>query len=163
MLWGSATGDTALRDLGSYLLTTESEAITQYWFDASQQVFPASFGHDTVGMVWGSGGAYSTWWTANPEEIHGINVLPVTGGSLHLAREKAAIKRNIAEMERENGGPAQEWRDLLWEFESLAKPGGREGQSGTACNMAITSRSRASPGRTPTTGSTPSRRWAPPT
>ncbi|WP_407705894.1 glycosyl hydrolase [Streptomyces yaizuensis] len=122
VLWGSATGDTALRDLGSYLLTTESDAITQYWFDADQQVFPASFGHDTVGMVWGSGGAYATWWTANPEEIHGINVLPVTGGSLHLAREKAAIERNIAEMERENGGPAQEWRDLLWEFESLADP-----------------------------------------
>ncbi|MFF0745428.1 glycosyl hydrolase [Streptomyces sp. NPDC004111] len=122
VLWGSATGDNSLRDLGSYLLTTESEAITQYWFDASQQVFPASFGHDTVGMVWGSGGAYSTWWTANPEEIHGINVLPVTGGSLHLAREQAAIKRNIAEMERENGGPAVEWRDLLWEFESLADP-----------------------------------------
>ena len=73
-------------------------------------------------MVWGSGGAYSTWWTANPEEIHGINVLPVTGGSLHLGREKAAIRRNIAEMERENGGPAVEWRDLLWEFESLADP-----------------------------------------
>ncbi|MGW1975644.1 glycosyl hydrolase [Streptomyces sp. NPDC001889] len=122
VLWGSATGDTALRDLGSYLLTTESEAITQYWFDASRQVFPDSFRHDTVGMVWGSGGAYATWWTANPEEIHGINVLPVTGGSLHLAREKAAITRNIAEMERENGGPAQEWRDLLWEFESLADP-----------------------------------------
>ncbi|MGW7412347.1 glycosyl hydrolase [Streptomyces sp. NPDC054863] len=122
VLWGSATGDNSLRDLGSYLLTTESEAITQYWFDASQQVFPASFGHDTLGMVWGSGGAYSTWWTANPEEIHGINVLPVTGGSLHLAREQAAIKRNIAEMERENGGPAVEWRDLLWEFESLADP-----------------------------------------
>lgn len=122
MLWGAATGDTSLRDLGSYLLTTESEAITQYWFDANEQVFPASYRYGTVGMVWGSGAAYSTWWTANPEEIHGINVLPVTGGSLHLAREKAAIARNIAEMERENGGPAQEWRDLLWEFEALTDP-----------------------------------------
>ncbi|WP_079023456.1 glycosyl hydrolase [Streptomyces odonnellii] len=122
VLWGSATGDTELRDLGSYLLVTESEAIGQYWFDADQQVFPASFGHDTVGMVWGSGGAYSTWWTANPEEIHGINALPLTGGSLHLSREKDAIKRNLAEMVRENGGPAVEWRDILWEFEALADP-----------------------------------------
>ncbi|CAL9613284.1 hypothetical protein SUDANB15_05654 [Streptomyces sp. enrichment culture] len=125
VLWGSATGDTALRDLGSYLLATEGEAIAQYWFDADQQVFPGSFTHDTVGMVWGSGGAYSTWWTANPEEIHGINVLPVTaGGSLHLAGDKDAIRRNIAEMERENGGPAVEWRDILWEFQSLADPAG---------------------------------------
>ncbi|MER7518332.1 glycosyl hydrolase [Streptomyces sp. NPDC126499] len=123
VLWGSATGDTALRDLGTYLLTTEAEAVAQYWFDADQQVFPASFGHDTVGMVWGSGGAYATWWTANPEEIHGINVLPVTaGGSLHLGGRKDAIRRNIAEMERENGGPAVEWRDILWEFQSLADP-----------------------------------------
>ncbi|MEB3964790.1 glycosyl hydrolase [Streptomyces kunmingensis] len=122
VLWGSATGDNSLRDLGTYLLTTESESIAQYWFDADEQVFPSSFGHDTVGMVWGSGGAYSTWWTANPEEIHGINVLPVTGGSLHLGGEKAAIRRNLTEMERENGGPAQEWRDILWEFQSLADP-----------------------------------------
>ncbi|MBT2401444.1 glycosyl hydrolase [Streptomyces sp. ISL-100] len=122
VLWGAATGDTALRDLGTYLLTTESEAIAQYWFDADEQVFPSSFGHDTVGMVWGSGGAYATWWTANPEEIHGINVLPVTGGSLHLGGEKAAIRRNLAEMERENGGPAVEWRDILWEFQSMADP-----------------------------------------
>src|SRR5690606_27281483 len=40
----------------------------------------------------------------------------------HLGREKDAIRRNIAEMERENGGPAVEWRDLLWEFESFADP-----------------------------------------
>jgi endoglucanase Acf2 len=122
VLWGAATGDNELRDLGSYLLATESEAIAQYWFDADQQAFPAAFGHDTVGMVWGSGGAYSTWWTANPEEIHGINVLPVTGGSLHLARRKDAITRNLAELERENGGPAVEWRDILWEFEALTNP-----------------------------------------
>ncbi|MYW59137.1 MULTISPECIES: glycosyl hydrolase [unclassified Streptomyces] len=124
VLWGSATGDSELRDLGSYLLATEGESIAQYWFDADEEVFPSDFGHDTVGMVWGSGGAYSTWWTANPEEIHGINVLPVTaGGSLHLGGHKDAIRRNIAEMERENGGPAEEWRDILWEFESLADPG----------------------------------------
>ncbi|MFJ5681462.1 glycosyl hydrolase [Streptomyces sp. NPDC093099] len=124
VLWGSATGNAELRDLGSYLLATESEAIAQYWFDADEEVFPSSFGHDTAGMVWGSGAAYSTWWTANPEEIHGINVLPVTGGSLHLGREKAAIQRNLAELERENGGPAVEWRDILWEFEALADPAG---------------------------------------
>ncbi|MGW0120611.1 glycosyl hydrolase [Streptomyces sp. NPDC003327] len=128
VLWGSATGDTALRDLGSYLLATEGEAIAQYWFDADQQVFPGSYGHDTVGMVWGSGAAYSTWWTANPEEIHGINVLPVTGGSLHLGGHKDAVRRNLAEMERENGGPAVEWRDILWEFRSFADPAAAKAQ-----------------------------------
>ncbi|MBU7597598.1 glycoside hydrolase [Streptomyces sp. P38-E01] len=122
ILFGSATGDTELRDLGVYLLTTEAESIRQYWFDGDQEVFPENYEHETLGMVWGSGGAYSTWWTANPEEIHGINVLPVTGGSLHLAANPDAIKRNIAEMERENGGPAEEWRDILWSFQALGDP-----------------------------------------
>ncbi|MDT0270817.1 glycosyl hydrolase [Streptomyces sp. DSM 44915] len=122
VLWGSATGDTELRDLGVYLLTTESEAIRQYWFDGDEQNFPADYQHNTVGMVWGNGAAHSTWWTDNPEEIHGINVLPVTGGSLHLARDKDAILRNLAELVAENGGPPVEWKEILWEFQALADP-----------------------------------------
>ncbi|RBM08950.1 glycosyl hydrolase [Streptomyces sp. PT12] len=122
VLWGSATGDTSLRDLGVYLLTTESEAIRQYWFDGDEQNFPADYQHNTLGMVWSNGGAHSTWWTGNPEEIHGINVLPVTGGSLHLARDKDAIVRNLEELVEENGGPPVEWKEILWEFQALADP-----------------------------------------
>ncbi|MFJ5547358.1 glycosyl hydrolase [Streptomyces sp. NPDC093225] len=124
VMWGAATGDTALRDQGVYMMTTESESIAQYWFDADQQVYPQDFTHDVVGMVWSSGGAYATWWTANPEEIHGINFLPVTGGSLHLAREKAMLSRSVAEMERENGGPAVEWKDVFWQVQALYDPPG---------------------------------------
>ncbi|MFD7609900.1 glycosyl hydrolase [Streptomyces sp. NPDC059828] len=122
IMWGSATGDRALRDQGVYMMMTESESIAQYWFDADQQVYPQGFTHDVVGMVWSSGGAYATWWTANPEEIHGINFLPMTGGSLHLAREKAMLNRSVDEMERENGGPAAEWKDIFWQVQALYDP-----------------------------------------
>lgn len=122
ILWGSATGDDELRDLGVFLLTTEAESIRQYWFDADQEVYPEDYTHPIVGMVWGSGAAYSTWWTANPEEIHGINVLPVTGGSLHLAADPQAVERNLAHLVEQNGGPFEEWRDLLWQFQALADP-----------------------------------------
>ncbi|MFC8241766.1 glycosyl hydrolase [Streptomyces chartreusis] len=122
IMWGSALGDKALRDQGVYMMMTESESIAQYWFDADQEVYPEDFTHDVVGMVWSSGGAYATWWTANPEEIHGINFLPVTGGSLHLAREKDMLRRSVAELERENGGPAVEWRDIIWQVQALYDP-----------------------------------------
>ncbi|MZF85344.1 glycosyl hydrolase [Streptomyces sp. SID5643] len=122
IMWGSATGDNELRDLGVYMMTTESESIAQYWFDADQEVYPEDFTHDVVGMVWSSGGAYATWWTANPEEIHGINFLPVTGGSLHLAREKEMLRRSVTEMEKENGGPAVEWKDIFWQVQALYDP-----------------------------------------
>ncbi|MET9390244.1 glycosyl hydrolase [Streptomyces sp. NPDC006624] len=123
IMWGSAMGDKALRDQGVYMMMTESESIAQYWFDADQKVYPEDFTHDVVGMVWSSGGAYATWWTANPEEIHGINFLPVTGGSLHLAREKEMLRRSVTEMEKENGGPAVEWKDIFWQVQALYDPG----------------------------------------
>lgn len=122
IMWGSAMGDKALRDQGVYMMMTESESIAQYWFDADEEVYPEDFTHDAVGMVWSSGGAYATWWTANPEEIHGINFLPMTGGSLHLAREKDMLRRSVVEMEEENGGPAVEWKDIFWQVQALYDP-----------------------------------------
>lgn len=114
ILWGSATGDTTVRDLGIYLYANEVRAIEQYWFDVDNVVFPAAFTHPTVGMVWGDGGAYSTWWTANPEEIHGINFLPITSGSVYLGRYPNNISANYADMVTDNGGEPTVWQDVLW-------------------------------------------------
>src|SRR5262249_56965996 len=33
VLWGAATGDTTIRDLGIFLYATEASAIAQYWLD----------------------------------------------------------------------------------------------------------------------------------
>lgn len=118
--WGQATGDKAVRDLGIYLYTTQASAIENYWFDTDDEAFPAAFGHSTVGMVWGDGGAYSTWFSAEPEMIQGINLLPSTGGHLYLGYDPAYVRRNLAELERNNGGPATVWQDIVWEFQALA-------------------------------------------
>ncbi len=122
VLFGQATGDNTLRDAGIYLYTTQQAAIGQYWFDKDNAVFPAGFNHGTVGIVWGAGGTYGTWWTANPEEIHGINMLPITGGSLYHGAWKADILQNIAEMRAANGGTEVEWKDVITEFLAIADP-----------------------------------------
>ncbi|MBK6897700.1 MAG: carbohydrate-binding protein [bacterium] len=84
ILWGEATGQADIRDLGVYLHATETTAVEQYWFDVDDAVFPADYPHVAIGMVWGGKGVHSTWFGANPEFIHGINILPVNGGSLYL-------------------------------------------------------------------------------
>jgi endoglucanase Acf2 len=122
ILFGQSTNDNTLRNAGIYMYTTERDAIGQYWFDKDNAVFPAAYTHDTVGIVWGAGAAYATWWTANPEEIHGINMLPITGGSLYHGFWKADIAQNINEMRASNGGNEQEWRDILWEFMAINDP-----------------------------------------
>lgn len=122
ILWGAATGNTQVRDMGIYLHTNMTRAIEQYWFDVDEAVFPAGYNYETLGIVWGSGGAYGTWWTANPEEIHGINFLPFTGGSLYLGRRPDYVTRNYNFLVAQNGGTETEWRDIIWNFQALANP-----------------------------------------
>ncbi|MET7672516.1 glycosyl hydrolase [Micromonospora luteifusca] len=138
--WGQATGNTAVRDAGVFLYTTQAAAIQEYWFDVSDQNFPAAFGHSTVGMVWGDGGAYATWFSGEPEMIQGINLLPVTGGHLYLGNNPAYVRTNYAELVRNNGGQPTVWQDILWQFQALGDP-----------DAALASL-RANPGYTPEEG-----------
>ncbi|MFC0002562.1 glycosyl hydrolase [Micromonospora siamensis] len=138
--WGQATGNTAVRDAGIFIYTTQAAAIQEYWFDADDENFPANFGHSTVGMVWGDGGAYATWFSADPEMIQGINMLPVTGGHLYLGYNPAYNKTNYAELVRNNGGEPTVWQDIAWQFLALGDPD------------AALSKLRANPGYTPEEG-----------
>ncbi|HEX8345331.1 MAG TPA: glycosyl hydrolase, partial [Actinoplanes sp.] len=117
--WGQATGDTAVRDAGVFIWTTQSAAINEYWFDTRNENFPAAFGHGTVGMVWGDGGSYSTWFTAAPEMIQGINMLPVTGGHLYLGTDPAYVRSNYAELVRNTGSEPAVWQDIVWSYLAL--------------------------------------------
>lgn len=120
--WGQATGNTAVRDAGIHLYTTQAAAIQEYWFDVDGTNFPAAFGHSTVGMVWGDGGAYATWFTADPEKIQGINQLPITGSHFYLGYRPAYNRTNYAEVVRNRGGEPTVWQDILWEFLALGDP-----------------------------------------
>lgn len=118
-LWGSVTNQKVIRDLGIFLHATERTAVEQYWFDVDNIVFPASYPHVAIGMVWGGKGVHSTWFGADPEFIHGINILPFTGGSLYLGRHPDYVLENYAEIVKENSGPPNIWQDVLWQFLAL--------------------------------------------
>ncbi|MEV1287996.1 glycosyl hydrolase [Micromonospora sp. NPDC049679] len=122
--WGLATGNTAIRDAGLYIYTTQAQAIQEYWFDSADTNFPAAFGHSTVGMVWGDGGAYATWFSGEPEMIQGINMLPITGGSLYLGHRPGYVTTNWNELVRNNGGQPTVWQDVLWSFQALGNGDG---------------------------------------
>lgn len=120
--WGAITQDAAVRDLGVYLYTTELSAIQQYWFDIDNAVFPAEFDHSVVGMVWSDGGSYSTWFSGEPEMIHGINYLPVTAASLYLGNYPEYVQANYNELTANNNGVETVWQDIIWEFQSFFDP-----------------------------------------
>jgi endoglucanase Acf2 len=92
-MWGAATGNTAVRDLGLYLFTTEMTAIEEYWMDVADTNFPKEFKQEGLGMIWGGKGAYGTWFSGDADCIYGINYLPYTPGSVYLIRYPEYIKR----------------------------------------------------------------------
>ena len=133
ILYGQVTKREDIRDLGIYWHSTEAEAIRHYWFDEDRAVFPDGYRQSCVGMVWGDGGSYGTWWTANPEEIHGINFLPLNGGSLYLGRNPGYVRRNFSNLETANGNfhrlgfpgnpdKFDRWQDILFQYLALADP-----------------------------------------
>ena len=123
ILWGEATGDTDLRDLGIYLYTTEMNAIDEYWFDVHGDNFPKGYPASVVTMVWGGKGANGTWFSAKPEHVHGINWLPIQGGSLYLGRHPDYVEKNYAALLKENGGTNwTAWADLIWMYRALDDP-----------------------------------------
>jgi endoglucanase Acf2 len=53
ILWGEATDQDDIRDLGIFLHTTETRAAEQYWFDIDNVNFPYDYPYVAIGMVWG--------------------------------------------------------------------------------------------------------------
>lgn len=121
-LWGQATNQQEIRDLGIFLYTTEASAINQYWFDIDNEVFPQNFNRKALGIVWGSKGVHGTWFGGEPEFIHGINILPITSASLYLGMDSEYVIENYNEVVAERGGQPTIWKDVFWEYLALADP-----------------------------------------
>lgn len=134
ILWGEATGNQQLRDLGVWLYTTEIASIRQYWFDLDQQVFAAEYGKPLAAQVFGGKYSYNTWWTQEPRQITGINLLPISGFSTYLGRSPEYVKRNMAALKDEmalyakvgtlppNPPPKDIWQDIFAMYTALADP-----------------------------------------
>ncbi len=133
IMWGEVTGNRELRDLGIYLYTTEANAINHYWFDIYGQVFPPEYKDVEVSMVFGGKYAHNTWWTDEPRQIKGINLLPMAPFSLYLGRDPAYVKRNVGSLPQDtktylargknyNEFPKDGWQDIFAKYLALADP-----------------------------------------
>jgi endoglucanase Acf2 len=133
ILWGEVTGNRALRDLGIYLYTTEANAINHYWFDIHGLVFPPEYKDVEASMIFGGKYAHNTWWTDEPRQIKGINLLPMAPFSTYLGRDPAYVKRNVGTLPQDiktylargknyNEFPKDGWQDIFAKYLALADP-----------------------------------------
>ncbi|MGY0195956.1 glycosyl hydrolase [Leptothrix sp. BB-4] len=129
--WAEVTGDTALRDLGIYLYASEVQAIEHYWFDLHGLVFAPEYPHVEVSMLFGAKVAHNTWWTDEPRQIKGINLLPLTTASTYMGRDPAFVARSLATLPRDTevfrargkrADPPDIWQDIFAKYLALADP-----------------------------------------
>ncbi len=114
--YAQVSQNTALleRAIGMYAL--ETDAVWQYWLAVGGN-FPPQFKPTAIGILWGDGGQYGTWWTGAKGAIHLINALPLTGASLYLAREPKFIEQNFQQFKLE-----RYWNDLAAMYLALGNP-----------------------------------------
>lgn len=131
VLWGEVTGNTALRDLGAWMYATESQAIAHYWFDVHGLVLAPEYKNVDVAQLFGGKYIHNTWWTDDPRQITGINLLPLTTASAYLGRHPDYIRRNLDALKEEQAvwaargkkvDPPDIWQDVFAEYLALADP-----------------------------------------
>lgn len=123
--WGAATDQPAIENLGIYLYTTEVTSVLQYWFNVDGTNFPSSYPNDYTAMQWGGKSVYATWFSSDPEQIRGINILPVTGSSLYLGLNPTYDQQFMQQLVSEYGSDNWKvWPDILWEFQAFYDPTG---------------------------------------
>ena len=131
ILWGEVTGNRELRDLGMYLYATESQAINHYWFDVHGLVLAPEYKNVDVAQLFGGKYIHNTWWTDDPRQITGINLLPITTASNYFGQYPEYIRRNLAGLADEQAiwakrgkkvDPADIWQDVFAKYLALADP-----------------------------------------
>ncbi len=84
-------------------------------------------------MLFGGKYAHNTWWTDEPRQIKGINLLPMAPFSIYLGRDPAYVKRNVGTLpedtktylDRGKGYPQvpkDSWQDIFAKYLALADP-----------------------------------------
>ena len=118
--WGLVSGESATVATGMTHYALEAAAASRYWLGQGAER-PAGFAHTVVGMVWGAKTDYATWFDPAPEAVEGIQLLPLTVGSLYRSDPAAAAGRS-AGLDAAVGGQPRSWGDLFAVDLALSDP-----------------------------------------
>jgi len=74
-LWRSLRGEADAAAAAEWMLSAEAEAARRLYLAPDVSDFP-EFTHDTVGIEWGSKRDFATWFSAEPNAVIGIQLIP---------------------------------------------------------------------------------------
>ncbi|MEZ5188878.1 MAG: glycosyl hydrolase [Microbacterium sp.] len=95
-LWAQVSGDDALYARAVWLLSSEADAARTLYLEPAN--LPAGYAHSIVSIDWSAKRDYSTWFSAEPSAILGIQTLPLGPVSLeYLAGDPARVTQNVTD------------------------------------------------------------------
>lgn len=121
-LWGAASGDEALAEQATWMLSLETLSASTYWTNVDTTAEPfAAYDRSVVGIVWDGKRDYATWFSPEPAAILGIQLIPMRPGTAaSLGADPDRVLENIAEATE--SGPAPQFADYLLMYQALAGP-----------------------------------------
>ncbi|OJF10155.1 glycosyl hydrolase, partial [Couchioplanes caeruleus] len=118
--WGIVSGDEQLTTYGVTHYALEAATARRYWLGEVGER-PAGYAHTVAGIVWDAKIDYATWFDPRPESVLGIQLLPLTFGSLYRGDPGPAAARQ-RELSRDVGGDPRVWGDLFAADLAVADP-----------------------------------------
>ena len=157
--WGQATGNTAVRDAGIFIYTTQAAAIADYWFDVDNDVLPGAVrpqhGRHGLGRRRRVRHLVQRRARDDPGHQHAAD---------HRRPPVPRLRPGVRQEQLRRAGPQptaasrRVWQDILWEFLALGDPDAALAKF--RANRELHLRGGRDPRRTPSTGSATSPRWA---
>ncbi|MCK4822350.1 hypothetical protein KA005_41690, partial [bacterium] len=124
-LWGAATGQENLIDLGVVLHSLEYSAAREYWYDIDRDIYDHSVYNTTyvTSLLFGDQATNQIWFGEEPEWKHGILYLPFTPSSLYLGLNPTFVQNDYQALLNETGG-INDWCDVIGMYRAFYDPAG---------------------------------------
>lgn len=116
--WGKVSGNAGLAAQGQWLYQTESSVALRQWL--TKPAAPA-YSQTFVSLVWGGKLDFATFFSARPQDLFGIQLIPMSPAQRYLGRQPAARATAIINSVAP-GGPSGAFSDYLVMYEALANP-----------------------------------------
>ncbi len=123
-LWGLITGNDEYTKLGMWGYTTEYSAIQNYFYDIYNDIYPSQYDKTSIGILFGNKVIYDTWFTQSaadrPENVYGIQMLPINPMSLYLAYDQTFMQNNYESFYFQNGNKSADvWKDIFLQYQVM--------------------------------------------
>lgn len=123
-LWGEATNQPLVTNLGRALMAEEIRTARRYWqVKQADTLYPQPFrSNGAVGIVWGGKVDYGTWFGAEVEKIHGIQMIPITPASESLIDTAWISETWPNKLSPAYAGMVEGWKSIVLGAYALINP-----------------------------------------